>query len=178
MRVRSIAAAFGGLVLGGLVLAVGPANAQQLVYTPVNPQFGGNPFNATQLEADASAQNQLGSHNDANLAQSGDVNVMTLVQSGSNNRASASQTAAGAGLNVAAMTQVGTGDAATLTQDGGYDTAIQTQVGSNDTQSVTQVGAGNEAAYTQIGSNLPDLGVVETGGMHVSIVQSASPFAH
>jgi curli production assembly/transport component CsgF len=34
------------------------ANAQQLVYTPVNPDFGGNPFNSTQLEADATAQNQ------------------------------------------------------------------------------------------------------------------------
>jgi curli production assembly/transport component CsgF len=29
------------------------ALAQQLVYTPINPQFGGNPFNATQLEEDA-----------------------------------------------------------------------------------------------------------------------------
>ncbi len=33
------------------------ANAQQLVYTPINPAFGGNPFNSTQLEADANAQN-------------------------------------------------------------------------------------------------------------------------
>jgi curli production assembly/transport component CsgF len=35
----------------------GKASAQQLVYTPINPAFGGNPFNSTQLEADASAQN-------------------------------------------------------------------------------------------------------------------------
>ena len=34
-----------------------PAAAQQLVYTPVNPAFGGNPLNSTQLEADANAQN-------------------------------------------------------------------------------------------------------------------------
>jgi curli production assembly/transport component CsgF len=41
------------------VLALaGAANAQQLVYTPINPAFGGNPFNSTQLEADAAAQNQ------------------------------------------------------------------------------------------------------------------------
>jgi curli production assembly/transport component CsgF len=32
---------------------IGAASAQQLVYTPINPQFGGNPFNATQLEEDA-----------------------------------------------------------------------------------------------------------------------------
>jgi curli production assembly/transport component CsgF len=32
--------------------------AQQLYYTPINPAFGGNPFNSTQLEADANAQNQ------------------------------------------------------------------------------------------------------------------------
>jgi curli production assembly/transport component CsgF len=35
-----------------------PASAQQLTYTPINPTFGGNPFNSTQLEADANAQNQ------------------------------------------------------------------------------------------------------------------------
>lgn len=34
------------------------ALAQQLVYTPINPAFGGNPFNSTQLEADATSQNQ------------------------------------------------------------------------------------------------------------------------
>jgi len=40
------------------LVASGTAFAQQLVYTPINPQFGGNPLNATQLEADASAQNK------------------------------------------------------------------------------------------------------------------------
>ena len=35
-----------------------PADAQQLVYTPINPSFGGNAFNSTQLLAEASAQNQ------------------------------------------------------------------------------------------------------------------------
>ena len=35
-----------------------PEQAQQLYYTPINPAFGGNPFNSTQLEADANAQNQ------------------------------------------------------------------------------------------------------------------------
>jgi len=40
-----------------LSLFAGQSAAQQLVYTPVNPLFGGNPFNSTQLEADANAQN-------------------------------------------------------------------------------------------------------------------------
>ena len=39
-----------------LILLSTDAIAQQLVYTPINPAFGGNPFNSTQLEADASAQ--------------------------------------------------------------------------------------------------------------------------
>ncbi len=40
----------------------GAASAQQLVYTPINPAFGGNPFNSTQLEADAATQNQYRSN--------------------------------------------------------------------------------------------------------------------
>jgi curli production assembly/transport component CsgF len=48
------------LVLGGIVAAgAGRAGAQQLVYTPINPEFGGNPFNSTQILADANAQNQF-----------------------------------------------------------------------------------------------------------------------
>ena len=45
-------------IAGGLLTTTGSAQAQQLVYTPVNPLFGGNPLNAAQLEADANAQNQ------------------------------------------------------------------------------------------------------------------------
>jgi curli production assembly/transport component CsgF len=44
----------------GAVLALGmagAASAQQLTYTPINPMFGGNPGNTTQLETDANAQN-------------------------------------------------------------------------------------------------------------------------
>lgn len=36
----------------------GPAVAQQLTYTPINPSFGGNPFNSSHLMGLASAQNQ------------------------------------------------------------------------------------------------------------------------
>jgi curli production assembly/transport component CsgF len=45
------------LIAGALVAMAGSSAAQQLVYTPVNPAFGGSPFNSTQLESDANAQN-------------------------------------------------------------------------------------------------------------------------
>lgn len=45
------------LAVGALFASATATQAQQLVYTPINPAFGGNPFNSTQLEADASAQN-------------------------------------------------------------------------------------------------------------------------
>lgn len=47
---RTVRATTCAVMLG---LLGGAASAQQLVYTPINPQFGGNPFNATQLEEDA-----------------------------------------------------------------------------------------------------------------------------
>jgi curli production assembly/transport component CsgF len=47
-----------GAVIGASMVIASATSAQQLVYTPINPAFGGNPFNATQLESDASAQNQ------------------------------------------------------------------------------------------------------------------------
>ncbi len=34
----------------------GAASASELIYTPVNPQFGGNPLNASALQYEASAQ--------------------------------------------------------------------------------------------------------------------------
>jgi len=46
------------VVLAGCALVASVSHAQQLYYTPINPLFGGNPFNSTQLEADAAAQNQ------------------------------------------------------------------------------------------------------------------------
>jgi len=49
--------AYVGAACCALTLVVSPAIGQQLRYTPVNPAFGGNPFNSTQLEADANAQN-------------------------------------------------------------------------------------------------------------------------
>ena len=39
--------------------SVGSASAQQLTYTPINPTFGGNPFNSSHLLGLANAQNQF-----------------------------------------------------------------------------------------------------------------------
>ena len=41
-----------------LILAAPAAMAQDLVYTPVNPSFGGNPLNSSHLLAIANAQRQ------------------------------------------------------------------------------------------------------------------------
>lgn len=37
----------------------GAASAQQLVYTPINPSFGGNPFNSAHLLGIANSQNDF-----------------------------------------------------------------------------------------------------------------------
>ena len=42
-------------ILVGCV-AAGGVHASEIVYTPINPTFGGNPLNASQLQAVASAQ--------------------------------------------------------------------------------------------------------------------------
>jgi len=47
-----------GVAACGLLWASGAA-AQQLTYTPINPTFGGNPFNSSHLLATANAQNQF-----------------------------------------------------------------------------------------------------------------------
>src|ERR1700761_7275823 len=66
-RVRKTALVCAGLALG---LATS-ARAQQLVYTPINPMFGGNPANASQLESDANTQNPFkATASNANLTQS------------------------------------------------------------------------------------------------------------
>jgi len=40
-----------------MTISAGNADAEQIVYTPVNPSFGGNPNNASGLLANANAQN-------------------------------------------------------------------------------------------------------------------------
>jgi curli production assembly/transport component CsgF len=60
------------LVCAGLMLGLATsAEAQQLVYSPINPMFGGNPGNASQLESDANTQNPFKAKPaNANLTQS------------------------------------------------------------------------------------------------------------
>lgn len=47
---------FAGVLLAGLVLSAG-VSATELVYTPVNPSFGGSPLNGAWLLGNAQAQN-------------------------------------------------------------------------------------------------------------------------
>lgn len=55
MRTRVGSLLFGALILCGA--AAGAASAQDMVYTPINPSFGGNPFNSAHLLGLANAQN-------------------------------------------------------------------------------------------------------------------------
>lgn len=64
-RVKKGLLAAGGL--GTLCLLL-PAMAQELVYEPVSPSFGGNPFNSSHLMATAEAQND---HKDPSAEVSG-----------------------------------------------------------------------------------------------------------
>lgn len=50
------AALAAALLLGA---GVGPAGASELVYQPINPSFGGNPFNSSHLLGIANAQNDF-----------------------------------------------------------------------------------------------------------------------
>jgi len=54
----------------GLMALTSGAAAQDLVYTPVNPSFGGNPFNSAHLLAIANAQNDFEPEQDADSTQS------------------------------------------------------------------------------------------------------------
>jgi curli production assembly/transport component CsgF len=54
MKRQPIARSAALWLLGGLL---GVAQASELVYTPVNPSFGGNPLNGTWLLGNAQAQN-------------------------------------------------------------------------------------------------------------------------
>lgn len=60
MRTLSLAACLG--MTGVCLLA--PVQATELVYTPINPAFGGNPLNGAWLLANAQAQND---HDDPDL---------------------------------------------------------------------------------------------------------------
>lgn len=58
------------IVLGsGLLLTASTTMAQQLVYTPRDPTFGGNPFNSSHLFGLANAQNDTIDRSTQNLTQ-------------------------------------------------------------------------------------------------------------
>jgi len=42
-----------------MLVSSSPVMASQLVWTPINPSFGGNPYNASWLMSSAQAQNKL-----------------------------------------------------------------------------------------------------------------------
>lgn len=46
------------LACAATALAIGSSRAQDMVYTPVNPSFGGNPFNSSHLLSTAQQQNE------------------------------------------------------------------------------------------------------------------------
>lgn len=51
------AAVFGATAVLLVVPAPSAANASELVYQPINPSFGGNPFNSSHLQGLAASQN-------------------------------------------------------------------------------------------------------------------------
>jgi curli production assembly/transport component CsgF len=52
-----MAVALGGITFSAaLILAGDPAKASEIVYTPINPTFGGNALNSSQLQYVATAQ--------------------------------------------------------------------------------------------------------------------------
>ena len=56
------------MAAGILIACSTAASAQQMVYTPINPSFGGNPFNSQHLLGIANAQNNF---KDPSAADSG-----------------------------------------------------------------------------------------------------------
>jgi curli production assembly/transport component CsgF len=63
MRIR-----YAALAAGLSIACSGAASAEDLVYQPINPTFGGNPFNSSHLLGIANAQNKF---KDPNAATSG-----------------------------------------------------------------------------------------------------------
>lgn len=59
------------LVAAAMLLGSGGAAASQLIYKPVNPAFGGNPFNAAYLLGTAEAQNKFRDNGGSGAARAG-----------------------------------------------------------------------------------------------------------
>lgn len=65
------------LSLASLLFLLGSAEATELVYTPVNPSFGGNPLNGTWMLNNAQAQND---HDDPDARSSSAFTGTTALQ--------------------------------------------------------------------------------------------------
>ena len=116
---------------------------------------------------------QTGDRNLAGIAQDGPgENVLYLTQAGNDNRAAASQNASGALHNGAVMTQLGYNNEMALAQDGSDNRAVLTQEGNDNEMAASQVGDGNRLEWTQQGVGLPSLGIAQSGGQAVQIVQT------
>jgi len=61
-RIKSLKGALAG---AALIATCGAGLASSLIYTPVNPNFGGSPLNGPWLQAQASSQNQFEQKNSA-----------------------------------------------------------------------------------------------------------------
>ena len=70
MTVRVCSAAFTAAVLVALPSS---ASAQDMVYTPINPSFGGNPFNSQHLLGIANAQNKYKDPDSASNGSQADI---------------------------------------------------------------------------------------------------------
>lgn len=66
-------------ILGSCLLAMSSgASAQDLSYQPINPRFGGNPFNSNHLLGEANAQNKYRDPNDASNQSQADLFAQQL----------------------------------------------------------------------------------------------------
>lgn len=56
-----------------MMASTSTASAQDLTYTPINPTFGGNPFNSAHLLGIANAQNDYKDPNSSSSSSQGDI---------------------------------------------------------------------------------------------------------
>jgi curli production assembly/transport component CsgF len=68
MRLKNVA-----LAAGITIAFCQAAQAQDLVYTPINPSFGGNPFNSAHLLGIANAQNNFKDPKSSNSGSQADI---------------------------------------------------------------------------------------------------------
>lgn len=62
-----------GLSASGMALCVAPASAQDITYQPIDPSFGGNPFNSAHLLGVANAQNDYKDPNASTNSSQADI---------------------------------------------------------------------------------------------------------